>query len=192
MADQLKMRRLVHAGLPEVKLPPGYRLRQYHTGDETPWAGIINRAGALGEYTEEKVVEVLTGQTRFHPEGLLFVVTDAGEAVATACAWLGAPDDWRTATVHMVAVVPEHQGKKLSYWVSAAVLHVFRGWGVPEVCLTTDEFRLAAVKVYIQLGFHPVIRTKDHYERWSAVYRSYGMEEEAAALEIEAAAPASW
>ncbi|HPU84875.1 MAG TPA: GNAT family N-acetyltransferase [Candidatus Latescibacteria bacterium] len=187
MADQLKMRRRSSADVPEVALPPGYRLRHYVRGDEGVWADIINRAGALGEYTEEKVVDTLTGQPRFHPEGLLFVTTDAGEPVATACAWLGTHDDWRTGSVHMVAVVPEHQGKRLSYWVCAAVLHVFRDWGVPEVCLTTDEFRTAAVKVYIQLDFEPVMRTPEHYQRWCAVYRSYGMEERATALEKEAA-----
>ncbi|HQK23386.1 MAG TPA: hypothetical protein PLM66_10915, partial [Candidatus Latescibacteria bacterium] len=77
-------------------------------------------------------------------------------------------------------------------WVCAAVLHVFRDWGVPDVYLTTDEFRTAAVKVYIQLDFEPVIRTPEHYQRWCAVYRSYGMEERATALEKEAALGACW
>jgi mycothiol synthase len=167
-------------------------LRHYRPGDEAAWADIINRAGALGEYTEEKVVSTLTGLPKFHAEGLLFVTTEEDTPVATACAWLERNDDWRFGQVHMVAVVPEHQGKRLSYWVSVAVCHVYKAWGVPEVYLTTDEFRLAAVKVYINLGFKPVMRTLEHYDRWITVYRSYGMEDRVRELELEFARPASW
>jgi mycothiol synthase len=177
MPDQLRMRRLSHEGLPEIVLPSGYHMRSYREGDETAWADIINRAGDLGEYTPEKAMNALIGSTKFHPEGLLFVMTDDGEPVATACAWLPEQFEWRWGQLHMVAVVPEHQGKRLSYWVSAAVCDVYRRWGVPEVQLTTDEFRLAAVKVYVNLGFRPVMRTVEHYDRWIDVYTSYGLDE---------------
>ena len=175
MSDQLKMRRVSFDGLPEVVLPPGYRLHSYQPGDEATWADVINRAGHLGEYTPEKVKLTLTGLPRFRPEGLLFVVTDEGETVATACAWQSREDEWAVAQLHMVAVVPEHQGKRLSYWVSAAVCHVLRQWGTGEVMLLTDEFRKAAVKVYVNLGFHPVIRSAEHFDRWIAIYREYGL-----------------
>ena len=179
MPDQLRMRRLSHEGLPEIRLPDGYRIRSYRPGDEAAWADIINRAGDLGTPDVESTRETLTGLPRFHPEGLLFVTTDDDEPVATACAWLTREDVWTAAQLHMVAVVPEHRGRNLSYWVSAAVCHVFRSWGVPEVFLSTDEFRLAAVKVYVRLGFRPVIRNAAHFDRWIAVYRTYGLEEEA-------------
>jgi len=192
MPDQLKMRRLSYEGLPEITLPPGYRLRSYRPGDEAAWADIINRAGHLGEYTSEKVRNSLTGQARFHAEGLLFVTTDDGEPVATACAWLNRADEWRWGQVHMVAVVPEHQGKRLSYWVSAAVCEVFRRWGVPEIFLLTDEFRKAAVKVYLNLGFRPVIRTPEHYDRWVDIYRAYGMNDRAEGLEREKREAGTW
>jgi len=192
MSDQLKMRRLHYKGLPDLALPAGYRLRTYRPGDEAAWADIINRAGQLGEYTPEKVRDALTGQDRFHAEGLVFIETHAGEAVATACAWLNRADDWRAGQVHMVAVVPEHQGKRLSYWASVAVCRVFERWGVPQVFLLTDEFRKAAVKVYLNLSFRPVIRSKDHYDRWIEVFRSYGREDEADRLIAEKAQPGNW
>jgi len=192
MPDQLKMRRLAYEDLPALSLPAGYRLRSYQSGDEAVWAEIINRAGQLGQQTPEKVRAGLTGQDRFHPEGLLFVTTEDGEPVATACAWLSAKDDWRAGQVHMVAVVPEHQGKRLSYWASIAVCQVFRSWGVPEIFLLSDEFRKAAVKVYINLGFRPIIRSKEHYDRWIHVFRSYGLEEQAALLREERERPGAW
>ena len=182
MSDQLKMRLLTHDGLPTISLPTGYRLRSYRPGDEAAWADIVNRAGHLGEYTPDSVEETLTGLPQFRPEGLLFVTTDADEPVATACAWLSRHDEWRSGQLHMVAVVPEHQGKKLSYWISAEVCHVYRRWGVPEVFLTTDEFRKAAVKVYINLGFRPVLRTAEHYGRWINVYREHGLASKAATI----------
>jgi len=177
MPDQLRMRRLTSDGLPALELPTGYRLRSYRPGDEAAWADIINRAGHLGEFTPEKVVETLTGLPKFKPEGLLFITAADDTPVATACAFLVDADEWRSGQLHMVAVVPEHQGKRLSYWASAAVCHVYREWGVPEVYLTTDEFRKAAVKVYIKLGFRPVMRTPEHFDRWIDVYREYGYDE---------------
>ncbi len=171
------MRRLTHQGLPELRLPAGYALRPYRTGDDGIWADLINRAGDLGEWDTAKVHEKLTGLPQFHPEGLLFVTTDKGTAVATACAYLEDADDWRSGRLHMVAVVPEHRGRRLSCWATLAVCTVFRRWGVPAVHLTTDEYRLAAVKVYVNLGFRPVFRTPDHYGRWIALYETYELTE---------------
>lgn len=192
MPDQLKMRRLSYDGLPLVSLPAGYRLRTYRPGDEAAWADIINRAGQLGEHTPDKVRTSLTGQDRFHPEGLVFVTTDEGEPVATACAWLNTRDDWRTGQVHMVAVVPEHQGKRLSYWASVAICHIFRSWGIPQIFLLTDEFRKAAVKVYLNLGFRPIIRSREHYERWIGMFRLYGLDDEAARFREENKRTGTW
>ena len=191
MAGQLKMRRLSHEGLPEIQLPEGYHIRSYRPGDEAAWADIINRAGDLGEHTAESARESLTGKPHFHPEGLLFVTTDTGDPVATACAWLFREDIWTAGQLHMVAVVPEHQGKRLSYWVSAAVCHVHRRWGVSEIVLTTDEFRLAAVKVYINLGFRPVMRTPEHFDRWITVYETYGLSAEAKSIRQQKALSSS-
>lgn len=192
MPDQLRMRRLTYDGLPDVDLPVGYCLRTYRPGDEAVWADIINRAGQLGEYTSEKVRTSLTAQDRFHPEGLVFVTAAEGEPVATACAWLNAKDDWRAGQVHMVAVVPEHRGKRLSYWASIAVCDVFRRWGVPQIFLLTDEFRKAAVKVYLNLGFIPIIRSAEHYRRWIEILASHGFEESAARLRVEESQPGTW
>ncbi len=174
MPDQLKMRRLTSVTLPDIVLPEGYSLRSYRDGDDETWADIITRSGDLGEHSAETTRQKLTGLTRFKPEGLLFIEA-AGEPVATACAWRDRDDQWDTGQVHMVAVVPEHRGHRLSYWVSAAVCHVLRDWGMREVILTTDEFRKAAVKVYLNLGFLPVIRNESHWDRWAAVYAEYGI-----------------
>ncbi len=179
MPDQLKMRLISYDDLPAIAPPSGYKLRSYRPGDEAIWSDIINRAGHLGEYTAETTRQVLTVVPKFRHEGLLFISTEEGAAVATACAWLDTENDWRRGQLHMVAVVPEHQGRKLSYWASAEVCKVFRNWGVPEVYLSTDEFRKAAVKAYINLGFRPMIRNYEHYDRWIAVYTEYGMEGEA-------------
>jgi mycothiol synthase len=179
MSDQLKMRLVSYKTLPTLSLPTGYQIRSYTTGDEAIWADIINRAGDLGEYTAQDVEQKLTGLSKFRTEGLLFITTDDGEAVATACAWLDNEGDWRSGQLHMVAVVPEHRGRKLSYFASAEVCRVFERWGVPEVHLTTDEFRKAAVKVYVDLAFSPVIRNIEHYDRWIAVYEEYGLPEQA-------------
>lgn len=192
MNDQLRMRRLGIDPLPPVTPPEGYSIRPFRPGDEAAWADIITRAGQLGEYNEEKARNGLMSRPQFHAEGLLFVTDDEGEAVGTACAWMARPDDWRIGSVHMVAVLPEHRGHRLSYWVSLEVCHVFHRWGVPEVYLHTDAFRVAALKVYIDLGFRPVIRTPEHYARWRDVFRTLDMRDRIAMIDREAVSPTTW
>ena len=92
--------------------------------------------------------------------------------VASACAWLPAPEERETGTLHMVCVLPEHRGRGLSYPLCLAVLHRFRERGFRRVRLNTHDWRLGAVKVYLRLGFQPLYRHPRHPEQWAGVLRA--------------------
>jgi mycothiol synthase len=159
-------------------LPPGYRLRRYRPEDQPGWTALMN-TGQMGEWTAQRTREQLTGRPwpQFDPHGL-FVVThappggDAEVLVASACAWLAAPEERETGTLHMVCVLPEHRGLSLSHPVCLAVLHRFRERGFRRVRLTTHDWRLGAVKVYLRLGFQPLYRHPRHPDQWAALLRA--------------------
>ncbi|MDA1192497.1 MAG: GNAT family N-acetyltransferase [Candidatus Poribacteria bacterium] len=171
MPGQLRMKRDDYDGLPEVAMPDGYTLRAYQPGDEPHWANVINSVGDLGKWDVDRVYSGLTQTDRFQPSGLFFAVKD-DTPVATACAYPERAGDKSVGQLHMVGVDPAHQGKRLGFWVSLAVVEWYRDNGFERVYLLTDDFRLAAVKTYLNMGFKPDFRDDDHEGRWKKLYET--------------------
>ena len=173
---QLRMRRPNLDDLPPLTVPSGYSLRTYRPGDEAAWAEIMNSEGGIGTgWTPDLVRARLIDQPQFDPVGLFFATCDAenGRPVASATAWRVPPEETRTGCLHMVAALPEHRGHGLGRMVNLAVLRYFRDRGFGDIVLSTDDFRVAAVRCYLSLGFVPVYRddpASDHPTRWSAVF----------------------
>ena len=92
------------------------------------------------------------------------------EAVAgTACAWRASEAERRTGTIHMVCVRPEDRGRRLGYWLTVAALRYFRDHGFERAILSTDDYRLSAIRAYFDLGFEPEETDSSHPARWKAV-----------------------
>lgn len=161
--------------LPPIEVPEGYELRTYKPGDEAAWAEIMNTG--IGEWTAESCREKLIGCPQFLPEGLFFV-TYGGTPVGSACAWRSSENEWEKGSLHMVCVLPEHRSKGLGYLLSLAVLHFFRDNGFKEIELSTDDFRIPAIKTYLRLGFKPMFTDETHAERWKIVLDQIGETEQ--------------
>ena len=163
--------------LPALAVPDGYALRTYREGDEAAWGAIMESPEGIGrEWTVEKVRASMMEKPQFEAAGLFFVTCAAENerAVASACAWRSpsAPPDM--GHVHMVCALPEHRGKGLGRLVTLATLRYMRDRGDRAAQLQTDDFRLAAVRTYLALGFVPVYvedEASDHVARWSEVFR---------------------
>ena len=175
---QLLMQRPHLNDLPELPVPAGYRLRTYRTGDERAWGEIMAATGGIGrEWTVERVRERMIDQPQFEPEGMFFATCDAegGRPVASATAWRHPAEQRVLGNVHMVCALEAHRGRGLGRLVTLAVLHYLRGRGFQMADLSTDDWRLAAIKSYLGLGFVPIYRTDsdrrdDHEARWSAIF----------------------
>ena len=72
--------------------------------------------------------------------------------------------------LHMVCVLPEHRGKQIGHALNLAALRWFRDRGFKEVWLSTDDWRIPAIKSYLRLGFEPFYPDDSHRERWQAVF----------------------
>jgi mycothiol synthase len=160
-------------------LPEGYGFRTYRPGDEAAWAAIMNtmNEGQPNQWDAARAREQLTGcpSPQFDPEGLFFVTHGPrATPIGSACAWLPKPDETETGILHMVCVLPEHRGRRLSYPLCLAVLHRFRRRGFRRVRLGTGEHRLGAIKIYLQLGFQPVYRHPLHPQQWQEIAQRLG------------------
>ncbi len=169
--SQLQMLRPNLENLREAVLPQGYQIRAYRPGDEAAWAEIINASLGSG-WDAERCRRDLTSRPQFRPDGLFFA-TCKGKPIGTACAWTQSPDETQTGYVHMVGVVTEHRGKRLGYALCLSALRFFKKKGFQRAILNTDDFRLPAIKTYLNLRFQPEYTDKDHKARWEAVLAKF-------------------
>ena len=169
MTRQLRMVRPHLTHLPNIELPFGYNLRTFQKGDEIHWANIISDSFGGRKRTAADTRHEITERDVFVADGLFFI-THYGIPVGTACAWRQSVDETEVGYVHMVGVLSEHTGKRLGKWVSLAVLIYFRNNGFVCSMLDTDDFRLPAIKTYLNLGFVPVYVDKSQPERWKNIF----------------------
>lgn len=161
--SQLKMEFRDLSTIPDIPVPDGYVLRNYREGDE---AGLsrVYVAGDLGMETPELVREKLIEHPCFTPERIFVLEYDA-EIVGTACAWANARDSSK-GYLHMVGVLDGHRGKRLGALLTITTMIYHRDHGFTAQQLDTDDWREAAVKLYLDLGYVPVYIDDTHPGRW--------------------------
>lgn len=181
MPRQLRMVRPNLEDLPKLALPSGYGIRRYREGDEVHWARIISDSFGGRERTAQDTRNEITGRDVFVPDGFYFA-THRDVPVGTACAWRQSVDETEVGYVHMVGVVAEHTGHKLGKWVSLAVLIYFRDNGFTCAMLDTDDFRIPAIKTYLNLGFVPVYVEEGQRQRWRDIFEKLKLPHPAAQI----------
>ncbi len=152
---------------PQVVLPSGYRLRTYQPGDEPRFFEVMALAGWPG-WDEAKLKPWLY---RIVPQGWFMAVTAADDLiVATAMAthdhtWIRP----FSGEVGWVAGDPVHKGQGLGTAVVAAVTARFIEIGYPSIHLFTEHYRLAALNIYLSLGYLPLLYRPEMFDLWQDV-----------------------
>ena len=157
---------------PPAPFPSGYSLRTYRPGDEPGFAYLMERAG-FGEWGPERIE---AAKRDILPGGWFFVVHGGcGAIVSTAQA------DHRPAPRHpfggelgWVATDPDHRGTGLAEAVSAAAVRRLLAAGYDRIYLRTDDVRIAAVRLYVRMGFVPYLFSDDMRGRWRALAEGLG------------------
>ncbi len=160
--------------VPVIAVPEGYMIRHYREGDEAGLARVYP-AAALGNETVEAVRANIINHPCFKPERL-FVAECAGEIVGTAAAWIS-PDDPTAGYLHMVGVLPSHRGRRLGAVLIISAIQYTREEGLRCQRLDTDDWRDAAVRLYLDLGYYAVFLDDTHPARWVALAERLGRPE---------------
>ncbi len=175
MTPQLHMFRASLDGLPPVVLPAGCELRCFQAGDEPVWERVI--ALSFGKNPGEIPFEQSMRRDCFLPERVLFIRRD-GADVGTASAYVTPADRMPDCGyLHYVGVMPGHTGLHLGYQVTLAALHRMRQEGRRRAILQTDDFRLPAIKTYLNLGFVPMLVDENQRQRWREVFANLHLPE---------------
>ena len=86
------------------------------------------------------------------------------EAGSTMAFWAA-----RSGRVHWMAILPEFQGRGLGKALLAAICRRLRELGHERAYLHTSAARLAAIQLYLQFGFAPVVRNAAEEAAWKGI-----------------------
>jgi len=169
--NQLRMVKLNMNDIPEANIPGGFELRVLRPDEKEKWEELCNKMFDF----KSTFKETIEGKHGYIADGV-FVITDGDKLIATGTALLDQNQNGY-GYVHMIAADSEYSGKKLGYEIVAAVLRRLRGGGFDKAELTTDDFRLPAIKTYLSLGFIPDLSVDETMrERWENIYKTFGWE----------------
>ena len=145
------------------ELPAGYGLRTFRPGDEATWVELLTLE--FNNWNRERFDAYLCEPERLQGSR---VIEHEGRIVAATCA-SRATTQPLTGTVDYVVSHPAHRGRKLGLIACGAVARYLGENGYDSISLLTDDWRLAAIKVYLNLGFAPVINRIDMPARWETI-----------------------
>lgn len=162
--------------MPDVVAPEGYALRGYRRGDEESMGATLRAAG-FTDWDADGVLGYLedadrrAGSAVVAFEGRIVASTFASrmpaERVSPVTGTPGEPR--REGVLDYVATHPDHQGRGLGRATCTAVSRYLVAQGCKMVSLLTDDWRLAAIHLYLSLGYEPVMNREDMPDRWNAV-----------------------
>ncbi len=152
--------------------PSGYSLRLYRPGDEARFFEIMELAG-WQDWNEELLQPWLA---KIIPAGWFMVVHEfSDQIVCTAMAlhnYKGTHPFW--GDLGWLAGDPRHSGKGLGLAVSAAVTSRFMAAGYRNIQLFTEDYRLAAIRSYLRLGYIPSLYLEGMIDRWQELCEKVG------------------
>jgi len=166
---QLKMTRDARPTA-EAVFPEGYYMRNFQPGDEASWcACCIDGSLGVTECNAEQFNKIMTTESRVKPENIYFLISPDGDVAGTATFQFGNAED--EGYLHMVGLDKRYWGKKLSLPLVNYVVNKIIEGGKSSIFLTTDDWRLAAIKSYFNADFVPVINDGDEemIRRWADV-----------------------
>ncbi len=150
-------------------LPEGYAARTFVDcrEDINIWVSIC-RNGILRENADEKdYKERMLDHPNFKTDDIIMIEKD-GVGLATITAIIHAGGQ---GYIHMVAAKPECRGLGIGNAMNYLATKKLYDEGCESATLTTDEFRVPAIRSYLRAGFMPVDYDEDMPLRWEKLLR---------------------
>jgi len=169
---QLEMVRPSTALVEVPPVPAGYLLRQFRAGDEEGYHDLFHLAFA-DEGRFPQMIEHVLDDGFFLIEHLA-----TGHLVSSCQAWRGSimPRHPEAGHVGWLVTDPSHTRKRLGTIVAASATNRVAREGYPRPSLGTEDFRLAAISIYLKLGWVPYMYRADLEQRWRSIFAELGRE----------------
>ena len=151
--------------------PHGYEIRQYGPADEREYQDLFH----LGFETEDALTVTLS---KVLDNGFFVVEHSASRTIVASCvAERGGWEPGRPRGIlGWLIVDPSHSGLGLGTIVTAMSTNLLCQQGYNDPGLSTDDFRLAAIKIYLNLGWQPYLHRENMEPRWLETYERLGLQ----------------
>ena len=152
---------------PIVDIPAGYKIRTFQGGDEPDFYALMALAGWTG-WDERKLHPWLY---RVLPDGWYLIIHESSDRIVATCMATHDPT-WIVpycGELAWLAADPAHSGKGLGSTAAAAVTARLLQNRYKVIHLYTEPFRLAALKIYLTLGYKPFLETPESTILWEHI-----------------------
>ena len=154
---------------PDIVVGDEYRLRQYRPADRDAYQALLAAAGMAPcplDYWEAHLL----------PDGFLVVEHAPSGELAAACFASHHPSARhpRAGNFGWLATHPSHAGKGLGRAVSAAVTARLIAGHYQRIYLETHDFRGPAIRIYLSMGWVPLLYAPGMSTRWQQVCEQIG------------------
>ena len=163
-------------------LPEGYSFVFFKecSEDINAWCEICRKASMCSNpNNDEAFTKVMRSVKGIELEkDLFFVVAPDGSKIATSA--LIHNKEKNSGYLHMVAAIPEHRNLGIGHAMLSFAMSIAEDREIEYCILTTDDYRLPAIKNYLVGGFCPVIYDdpeSDMRARWLAVAEKLGFDD---------------
>ena len=172
---QLKMYWLAGTPIKHYDLPEGYSISNYKTeADKLAWVECCKNGLVDDDAGTEAFDRTITNWKEINMEEDVFFLDYEGEHVGTVTAFVF--PERRMGDMHMVGIRTDFRGKGLGKYLCQITLEHLKDKDIDFISLTTDEWRKAAVKSYLNAGFLPVEYRLGMQRRWEAELEAIGVD----------------
>ena len=152
----------------ELVVPDGVEIKNW-TEIENPldkWLDIVQYGLTEKRENEEYYNSCMLSYEHYKKEDTFFIIYN-GEEVATITVICNSEN--KEGYIHMVATIPQARGKGIGNLMSFLAVKVLKERNMKTAYLTTDDFRLPAIKTYLKSGLFPDLSTEDFKNRWEKI-----------------------
>ena len=157
----------------EAPLPEGCTVRTWKDENDTEiWVAMCKEGILAPDADRGEWERLILSNAKIRPERDVFFFDLDGRPAATVTAVMDF--ETKTGTVHMVDSFPWARGRGVGNYMMNHVLSYMVSNGMEWIKLTTDDWRIPAIKSYLKNGFCPVNVDTDMEERWTKVLETIG------------------
>ena len=154
----------------DYSFPDGYYMRPYQPSlnDGCAWCECcIDGELSVTEISEEFFEKFMLNDPTVNPANIYFLISPTGEVAGTITYQYTKEEG--LGRIHMVGVQKKYLGKRLSLPMSLYVVQKILDDGKARINLSTDDWRIPAIKTYLRAGFKPIYHHPDMEERWNKI-----------------------
>ena len=158
--------------IPDINLAARYKLRTFQPGDEERLCNLMTVPG----WPVWQTKMLVPWQKRMLPDGWYVAEEIASGLITASCMAIWSDVYFGGGELAWLVTDPNHSGQGLATSLVAAVTAHFIRTKVNHMHLFTEHYRLAALKIYLQLGYVPLIPSAEMLAPWWEVCRKLSWE----------------